>query len=135
MTRLPALRNSLLPKMSDFGLFNSRFDEMFDRLFSHDYGTMFDMGIYETEKGYVMEVEMPGFTKDDIKVEISDGTMYVTGERKMSHKNGVGVSKIDKRVSVGDLEVDSANIEHGILKVVFKKPVEDEKDIKQVEVS
>lgn len=128
MERLPALRNKIFGE-SDIDFWRNPFD-----IFRSDFQSMFETGIYETDEGYVVEIEVPGFSKEDISVEISDGVMCVDGERKMPHKNGVGVSRISKRLSVGDLEVATANIENGILKMVFKKEKK-EKEVKQVEVS
>jgi HSP20 family protein len=38
--------------------------------------------IYETKDAYVFKVELPGFKKDDIKVEFSGDTLTLRGERK-----------------------------------------------------
>ena len=38
--------------------------------------------IYETKESYVFKVELPGFRKEDIKVEFSGDTLTLRGERK-----------------------------------------------------
>lgn len=38
--------------------------------------------IYETKDDYVFKIELPGLSKDDIKVEIKDNTLSIKGERK-----------------------------------------------------
>ncbi len=38
--------------------------------------------IYETKESYVFKVELPGFRKEDIKVEFSGETLTLRGERK-----------------------------------------------------
>lgn len=37
---------------------------------------------YETEKDVVAEFHMPGFSENDVNVEVDDKAIYVTGERK-----------------------------------------------------
>lgn len=38
--------------------------------------------IYETKEAYVFKIELPGFKKEDIKVEFSADTLTLRGERK-----------------------------------------------------
>ena len=38
--------------------------------------------IYETKEAYVFKVELPGFKKEDIKIEFSADTLILRGERK-----------------------------------------------------
>jgi HSP20 family protein len=38
--------------------------------------------IYETKDAYVFKVELPGFRKEDIKVEFANETLTLRGERK-----------------------------------------------------
>src|SRR5262245_26793965 len=38
--------------------------------------------IYETDNALVMKAELPGFSKDDINIEMKDNTLVIRGERK-----------------------------------------------------
>jgi HSP20 family protein len=38
--------------------------------------------IYETKDDYVFKIEIPGLSKDDVKIEIKDNTLSIKGERK-----------------------------------------------------
>jgi HSP20 family protein len=38
--------------------------------------------IYETKDEYVFKLELPGITKDDVKVELNDDNLNIKGERK-----------------------------------------------------
>jgi HSP20 family protein len=42
--------------------------------------------IYETKEAYVFKVELPGFKKDDIKVEFNGDTLTLHGERKQEEE-------------------------------------------------
>lgn len=39
--------------------------------------------IYETGTEIVLQVEVPGMTKDQVNVEVDDGTLHLRGERKI----------------------------------------------------
>jgi HSP20 family protein len=38
--------------------------------------------IYETQDAYVLEAELPGFTKDDVEIELIENRLTLRGERK-----------------------------------------------------
>lgn len=38
--------------------------------------------VYETKDDYVFKVELPGVSKEDVKVEVNGDTMEIKGERK-----------------------------------------------------
>jgi len=42
--------------------------------------------IYETKESYVFKVELPGFKKEDVKVEFSGDTLTLRGERKQEEE-------------------------------------------------
>jgi HSP20 family protein len=39
--------------------------------------------IYETEQEIVLKVEVPGVTKEQVNVEVDEGTLHLRGERKI----------------------------------------------------
>ena len=42
--------------------------------------------IYETKEAYIFKIELPGFKKEDIKVEFSGDTLSLRGERKQEEE-------------------------------------------------
>jgi len=42
--------------------------------------------VYEREGQYVVRAELPGMTKDEVKVEVTDGMLTLEGERKEQKK-------------------------------------------------
>lgn len=42
--------------------------------------------IREKDDRYILEAELPGMKKEDIKVEVKDGVLTISGERKYEHE-------------------------------------------------
>ncbi|HXH08499.1 MAG TPA: Hsp20/alpha crystallin family protein [Alphaproteobacteria bacterium] len=67
---------------------NRLFNEFFGRGGAAEEGTWFSgawsppVDIYETDTALVMKAELPGFSKDDIQIELKDNTLVIRGERK-----------------------------------------------------
>ena len=47
----------------------------------------FSTDIRETEDGYVLEADLPGFRKEDIHVDIADNTLTISAERHSAHED------------------------------------------------
>lgn len=70
------------------------FDDFFDRFFygwptqNRDYsgGWSPRVDIHENDKEILLDVEVPGIDKKDIKVEVKNGTLTLSGERKDERK-------------------------------------------------
>lgn len=120
---------SLLPK-------KYYFDSIFDEFFM-DNTTASEMkcDIYEKDGKYNIELDIPGFNKDEIKVECHDGYLSVTAEKneKEEEKDKNYIKKervygcIQRQFYVGDIDSEDikAEFKDGILKIVV--PREDKK--------
>lgn len=67
--------------------FNNLFDDMFNDPFftrSYDRGSsqIMKTDIHEKDSNYVIEMELPGYTKEEIKADLKDGYLTIT-----AHKN------------------------------------------------
>ena len=100
--------------------------DVFDNFFE-DFGRHFGSAVYQDEDGNgVYELEVPGFNKDNLKCELSNGVLTIQGSREVKDKNYAGKSQILKRLEVGGEAQDvAAEVRDGILKVVvtYTKPV------------
>lgn len=88
--------------------------------------------ISETEKQFMLSIDLPGLKKEDIKIEVVDGVLSVTGERKhqeiyndnKTHRieRSYGSFKraftLPKNVSADSIE---AQYENGVLELVLPK--------------
>ena len=57
------------------------FDNALDQFFE-DEGAKMKCDIYEKDNVYHVEMDLPGFTKDEIKVECNKGNLIITAEKE-----------------------------------------------------
>ncbi|SFV51026.1 Heat shock protein Hsp20 [hydrothermal vent metagenome] len=98
----------------------------------------------EDEKAYYIEVDLPGVKKEDIKVDIKDNTLTISGERKLKeevkeedyYKIETSIGKFTRTFTLpedADIENIDAKSENGVLEVVIPK-VKKEQSVKTIEV-
>lgn len=56
-------------------------DDMFDSFLESENPKM-KCDIYEVDQAYHLEMDVPGFTKNDIKIEYNKGTLTISAEKK-----------------------------------------------------
>jgi len=134
----------LMPKIFDDDFFR---DDFFDRKDRMNFNLM-KTDIREDDKSYLLEVDLPGYSKDDIKIDITDGYLTINAkvekEDNDENKNYVRRERFTGEVSrsfyVGeDIKEDEvkASFKNGILTLeVPKLSLEDKKkDKKYIEIS
>ena len=121
----------LLPGLTTF---NNLFDDMFDDSFFRSYNSYMKTDIKEVDNQYVLDIEMPGFNKKDISVELHDGYLTISGNKSTNNdeKDTKGNIIRQERYSgsysrsfyVGDSikkEDIKANYDNGELKIYLPK--------------
>ena len=121
----------LLPGLTTF---NNLFDDMFDDSFFRSYYSYMKTDIKEVDNQYVLDIEMPGFNKKDISVELNDGYLTISGNKSTNNdeKDTKGNIIRQERYSgsysrsfyVGDSikkEDIKANYDNGELKIYLPK--------------
>lgn len=134
----------LMPKIFDDDFFR---DDFFDRKDRMNFNLM-KTDIREDDKSYLLEVDLPGYSKDDIKIDITNGYLTINAkvekEDNEDDKNYVRRERFTGEVSrsfyVGeDIKEDEvkASFKNGILTLeVPKLSLEDKtKDKKYIEIS
>ena len=71
-------------------VFNDLFDENFDRAQPGKSMWHPAVDVLESKDSYLVRAELPGMKKEDIKVEVKDGTLTISGESK-SEKPAEGI--------------------------------------------
>jgi HSP20 family protein len=84
----------------------SRWDPLHDLLAIHDrlnrLGTEDSPGwtpavdLYETADRFVLSIELPGLTRDQIKIDIQHETLTVRGERPVRHEEGFHLHRVER---------------------------------------
>lgn len=101
--------------------------------------------IWEDENSFTLELAMAGIGKEDIRIDIDDQVLKVSGERKFEKREGATYHRIQTRhgsfeqsfklPEVVDVESISAGFENGILTLTLPKREESKPKKLQIEVS
>jgi HSP20 family protein len=118
--------------------FTREIDRVFDAFFGQtDQGRRWvpPMDLVEVEDHFVLKADLPGLTEGDVNIEVQDGTLTISGERKAEHEQREkGWYRIER--SFGSFSrsltlpdgVDADRIEasftDGVLEVHIPKPEE-----------
>jgi HSP20 family protein len=112
----------------------------FDRLFN----TLFDrsqaaqrwvpaMDLVEHDDHFVLRADLPGLTEDDVNIELNDGSLVVSGDRKAEHdRSERGFYRLERAYGMFsrtitlpdgiDGEQVKASFKNGVLEVSIPKP-------------
>ena len=124
----------MIPRRNGNGL--DIFDEVFsDPFFSQKENKIMKTDVKEKEGNYVLEIDIPGYDKEDIKIELEDGYITVTATKneEKEDKNAKYLRRerfsgmCSRSYYAGDnvKEEDiKANFKNGILTIEFPKEAE-----------
>ena len=121
--------------MSDFPFDNRDMDKMERKLYGHHAKNVMKTDIKETDKGYEFEIDLPGFTKDEVTAELKDGYLTISAAKgvdkdEKEKESGKYIRKeryagaCERTFYVGEdlTEEDvKAQFQHGILKLFVPK--------------
>lgn len=126
------------------GFFDDWFDDfmpMFSRKEMKQFNSIMKTDIKETENNYVLEVDLPGFDKKDIALELDNGYLSISAKREHkveenNEKKGNFIRRersfgqFSRSFYVGDIKEEDidAKLENGILTI--KLPKEEKKEVK-----
>lgn len=118
------------------------FDKFFDRI-SNTTNQQSGFPPYNVRKvdedTYVVELAVAGFNKDSIEITEHDGTLTIKGERpedseEYVHK-GIAGRKFTRTFTLAEyMFVDSADLNDGMLYVIVKRNIPEEKKPKTIAI-
>ena len=123
--------------MNDFRL--PAFPDVDKELYGKHAKNLMKTDIREKEDGYEMAVDLPGFNKDEIKVEIKDGYMTVSANKDLDKDEADKKGRVirseryvgtcSRTFYVGDIKPEDvkAKYESGVLNIVL--PKEEQKEL------
>ena len=142
---------AFLPELRRHGLVARPTWDLFDRMFE-DFGMGLardkewipSLDVSETDAEYIVTAEVPGLSKEDIDISLSEGLLTIKGEKKEEKKEETDTYhvverrygsfsrslRIPTRVDLAGVKAETAD---GVLKVVLPK-VEEEKT-RKIEVN
>jgi HSP20 family protein len=93
------------------------------------------MDLVETEDRLVLRADLPGLEEDDVNIEVKDGVLTISGERKSEHEEkGEGFYRVERAFGSFsrsltmpqgiDTDAISADFDRGVLEVKIPKPEE-----------
>lgn len=120
-----------------FGLTSYEGQRRHDPLFGKNASRIMKTDIRETEKTYELDVDLPGFKKEDIQAQLKDGYLTITANKGVEHneqdqKSGRYIRRerysgscsrsfyVGENITEEDIE---AKFENGILQVTVPKKV------------
>ena len=138
---------ALIPRLVPNKLYlDDVFDDFMFPTMKDDFGKM-KCDIYEKDGAYHLEMDVPGFDKKDVQIEIDDNDYLTITAEKSSENNEVdddknyirkerNYGKYQRSFYVGGIDKDNiqANFENGILKISMPKKEEEKSSKKTIEI-
>jgi HSP20 family protein len=102
------------------------------------------MDLVETDEHFVLRADLPGVSEGDVKIELDDNVLTISGERKAAHEERKeGFYRVERAYGSFsrtltlpegvDAEGISANFDRGVLEVRVPKP--EQRKPRKVEIS
>jgi HSP20 family protein len=118
--------------------FTREIDRVFDAFFGQtDQGRRWvpPMDLVEVEDHFVLKADLPGLAEGDVNIEIQDGTLTISGERKAEHEQREkgwyrierSFGSFNRSLTLPDgVDADriDASFANGVLEVRIPKPEE-----------
>ena len=115
-----------------------RFSDMFDDFFQNSWlprksliAETFKLDVQETDKEYLVEAEMPGVKKEDICINLTEGTLTIAAKKeetiKEEKKNYIhqerSVSSVQRSIYLADAQAEGikAKLTDGVLNISIPK--------------
>ena len=121
------------------------YDKMFDNLSRYVDNNVSSTGFppynirKEGDYHYVIEMALAGFSKEDIEVEVADGTLSVRSDKKDDVADnlyrGISFRKFNRKFTLSDdIVVNDAALDNGMLTINLERVVPEEKKPRLIEV-
>ena len=121
------------------------YDKMFDNLSRYVDNNVSSTGFppynirKEGDYHYVIEMALAGFSKEDIEIEVADGTLSVRSDKKDDASDnlyrGISFRKFNRKFTLSDdIVVNDAALDNGMLTINLERVVPEEKKPRLIEV-
>ena len=145
----------MLPSIFGENLFDDMWDDVFDSMSAFNrrnplYGkhgkNMMKTDVRETDNSYELDIDLPGFKKDEVKVDLKNGYLTIsasksldkTGEKKNERyiRRERYSGQMARSFYVGDVKEEDieAQLDNGILEIKLPKENKEKKNTKRIEI-
>ena len=121
--------STYLPTVFGENLFDV-FDD-FDRDYGKNASRLMKTDVKETDEGYEVDVDLPGFNKDEIKLDLNNGYLTISTEKSLNKENKGKMLRQERYVGtmqrsfyVGESITEDdikAKFENGVLSLMIPK--------------
>ena len=114
-------------------LFKDPIFQPFDSVFESKLMRTPETKIRKDESGYLVNLSVPGLTKDDLKISIKEGILKISYEKQESDENHFFVGSFVKSYSIPDdvKEKDiEGKVENGVLTLTL--PIDKKKSLERL---
>lgn len=118
--------------------FSREVDRLFDSFFGGETQVAArrwvpPMDLFESDDHFVLKADLPGLSEGEVSIEVHDGTLSISGERKVEHEaRERGFTRIERAFGSFnrsltlpdgvDADSISAHFDRGVLEVKIRKP-------------
>lgn len=137
--------------MIPFGRMSSDWNDFFNDVertmfpASHRQVPAFRTDIRDQGDSYLLEADLPGFTKEDIDLHLQDGVLTITAKHQEEPQEGEGGKYICRERRTGSFarsfdvsgireEAISASYDNGVLKLVLPKQGEEQPQSRKIAI-
>lgn len=106
---------------------NFRNNALWNGFMDHNEAELFKADIYELENGECIEMDLPGYEKENMKIDYNNGYLTVTAVKEEEAKNYIHQERYYGEYSrsfyIGDVPESNikATFQNGILKITYPK--------------
>ncbi|TMJ47763.1 MAG: Hsp20/alpha crystallin family protein [Alphaproteobacteria bacterium] len=101
------------------------------------------VGVDETDKEIRVTAELPGLDEKDVDVQITDGVLSISGEKKLESEdrdrrlNERYYGRFERRLAVGDVEQDkaTASFKNGVLSITLPKSERARQNVRRIAIN
>jgi HSP20 family protein len=113
----------------------------FDRLFRHSGGRTpnrenlpREFSLYESADAWILRADLPGFTKEDLELEVTDGVLTLNAVSKDEHRPAE-VHQAIRLPKDAKAEAISARLELGVLELTLPKVEPETPEARRIEIN
>ena len=113
----------LMPSIFGENLFNDDwmnfgFPEVDKALYGKHAGNVMKTDVKETDKDYEVSIDLPGFKKDELQIELKDGYLTVSGSKEVSSKEEPKETQKDTKTAEPDASKNKAKADQKPVKYI-----------------